>query len=1441
MSVLDILIQEVSKILGISKEEVLSRFTKEELDDLLNNSLCEQSTLGSIPFDDISCPPEQPSFLSDIELTDDFVKSITDEISNNESKTLSCIQEIDTVNKKISERTKKYLDYKILLDKLIEYRDNLIPIKFYYEERAKESAKLFSIFSPLLEEIKRLEELKDSTLTKIRVNRRRKAEAYSAQNYELADSIGVDISRLESESISISKNIRDTQEQIIQKEKTIPIFNSSFFTNVISSVEDSSILIPFLRELTNNFIDPVTFNSIKRTISKYSECIQIGRTRFFPRSIQESISQNYITFNIDFPGLNYITLEDEKYDESTSSRSINKVKFKIKNSSLLKDNSFFNSLLDLKISEFSRRSASGTIYEKYYNLLEDPINNFFTLDDRGLTNNIELIDARVKGTSAEKKKEGIKEYFIKNIDTLQQFYQNFEESLNARLAEVREQVITPAQETINETMRKLAKQEVQLILALGGVSRYLPKDSQFLDKITTRLESENSKYLKVFSNLQTEIIRIEKLLDELKLTPDKVKKLLKETNSTCFEESNSDSSPCPDTLKQLGSDPLGLNYDKSSNSILPGQDKFCYWLEFSKLLNVYGLTPIPNLPNLTQLRYWPVGFVIASPSGLVKIPLPIIYVPLIVFSSPLGNIVLFLTINGLFISPIIFLASSSGFKQIISSPRGPSRKFGYDSQDESVKSSASKNVFIEASIEKARKKILELTKGKNYHLSDTARRSYEQSKKVLQDRLLSANSSGNEIEQEKIKRKLTQLDRANENLGFFEKLELFLNKKDSAEDLISDFTKSLRKSFNKLGFPEFRNSQNLKLKIIEEREKQRAQLREALISGDYSLVSNLRKKIKLESVDISTKIESLEKDLLEYFNKIKFPKVRIPKNKEIIDPKPNSIITFIEDILDFSELYGTQFFSVKDIKIKSKFLKEVAKANNEILDYINDSLGESSYLELKKDKTKINSVLLGITDLIFNRLKGKDSSSDIKKTEEEIQSLKTELKTETDPVKKKKINLKLRKLFIKSSNLFSIQSNYAKNGLNSSFLEEFKKLKVDFNPYSPCCQKTTPSIKTDISESSIIFEIAKTLLFEIINNLNEDGLFILFGGKSVVSNVDIRAKYISLVKKIPEELELPIPSINVKSFLEIFSKILIPLFEIKSPMLFAQPSLPKSIVIDLNILKKPLLNLLLKFFRLLLPDFNQNTSSIDQFKINKLSNSKIDDNLIISSCDQSNLNNTNSYTVSKKSVYPTFQNIENRFIDINPEDLLSLIVIFFDLKLSSIKNLLTPFYSLINLVKPTRRTNLNIIENAQYKIPPYGPLNESKFIAYSKYKQFAPNSSNFRLFDVDKILEFKKAIEPSLIHIINSPLPYLLVASAGAVDSISQTVTTPKVNPTSGEVTTSDSQLNKLALRKLHPILNQDDLPPWERLSLQNILFLLFLDDFAASAADKLGFFRNIV
>jgi len=73
-----------------------------------------------------------------------------------------------------------------------------------------------------------------------------------------------------------------------------------------------------------------------------------------------------------------------------------------------------------------------------------------------------------------------------------------------------------------------------------------------------------------------------------------------------------------------------------------------------------------------------------------------------------------------------------------------------------------------------------------------------------------------------------------------------------------------------------------------------------------------------------------------------------------------------------------------------------------------------------------------------------------------------------------------------------------------------------------------------------------------------------------------------------------------------------------------------------------------------------------------------------------------------------------------------------------------------------------------------------------------------------------------LSPIVKSPVGYFMVAGAAVTGNLD-------------------------LIRKLHPILNFDDVPAWERLTIANVMLMLFLDEFIYEAANKVGFFRQYV
>jgi hypothetical protein len=117
---------------------------------------------------------------------------------------------------------------------------------------------------------------------------------------------------------------------------------------------------------------------------------------------------------------------------------------------------------------------------------------------------------------------------------------------------------------------------------------------------------------------------------------------------------------------------------------------------------------------------------------------------------------------------------------------------------------------------------------------------------------------------------------------------------------------------------------------------------------------------------------------------------------------------------------------------------------------------------------------------------------------------------------------------------------------------------------------------------------------------------------------------------------------------------------------------------------------------------------------------------------------------------------------------------------------------------------------------PFGPIDFAKFSAEAILKINSPTSSSVSTFDLDSLESAKKLIDPVVSPIMDNPVSFIIAAGAASTGL-------------------ADIQ------RQLHPVMNADDLPPWERLSSKNFLFVLFLDEFISAAADKIGFFRRFI
>jgi hypothetical protein len=621
--------------------------------------------------------------------------------------------------------------------------------------------------------------------------------------------------------------------------------------------------------------------------------------------------------------------------------------------------------------------------------------------------------------------------------------------------------------------------------------------------------------------------------------------------------------------------------------------------------------PIPNLKAPPQLRYWPIGLVIPYPAGIIKIPLPIVWIPLIVISTPIGNIVIFLTINGVFISPVVFFVSSNGFKQHIITIRGSSEKFGFSAQDDIFKPGLLLPLGIIAAKEKAARAANDATNGKYSQFSDAEKQKILQSNKKLEQAKSIATDSGNTVRLLKLSKKIIEFQQLISGESSLEILSNNLDRGESPMDAIEKVKTAIGQRLNEIGRPEMRSVNKLKEKIINRRDKILSNLQKSLEKGDTDEAAQLREQSKSEGVPLSDKINAITEDMKEFYNKIKFPKIIIPNDSSAIDPKQNAINEAIISTFEYINIHGTQFFSRENLRVNKLLIVQLLKIKPKIKEKSNDIPKKEGKINIDENIAEVKAFLKDTTAEVIDFVTGRGEIKDPKKIDAQISDLTQQLEKETDPVKRKKLQKKIDSANQELSESFEKTLNKNFIGLTIPIIDAQSQLKVDFDPFAPCCAKKIPAFEADpFSPAVLAMDAAKLTLDSYISSLDSIQIKKFLGGRSNVSSEDLISGYIEIIKQqIPSSIIIPAPALSPVLLLKSISGGLLSLFEPKAPNLAAQPQLPSTIVIDLNILKAPLLDFLIKFLLNCLPSPESQSTSSSQLSSSISSQDKIGDSV----------------------------------------------------------------------------------------------------------------------------------------------------------------------------------------------------------------------------------------
>jgi len=408
-----------------------------------------------------------------------------------------------------------------------------------------------------------------------------------------------------------------------------------------------------------------TISSIKTQLSDYSSLIDYNSYSSGFNILESKLSGSNI-FEFTFNFIKRNDLLNLKIDDDP--KLTNKIsKYDSYNKEIL------NSISDIKYTIDNKKlkkgeKLKGLLYTDFYNKMENPIENFFTLEERGLTKNIRYASIIDTSKTPEAKniievKSSSNTYYVQDFSKYEEFYLNFSKILDTRLSNYFIKNIKPTKDLIIDSFKNLANLEVKYFL-FNTQSSATPVAINYSKNFISKYEN----FLNILSDIKSEQINLNE-----KLSQKSIMKSLQDCK--CIDKF--DDTVIEPIIDMVGSFLLSTGTDSEN----PNPSKHCYWNLFAKLATKYGLLPFPDINNTRSMRYWAVGLKIPTPTKIINIPLPTIWIPLVTISSPMGILVLFIGQIGILPCPYLLWISNNGTKRFIVGLRGQSDPFGFSVDD----------------------------------------------------------------------------------------------------------------------------------------------------------------------------------------------------------------------------------------------------------------------------------------------------------------------------------------------------------------------------------------------------------------------------------------------------------------------------------------------------------------------------------------------------------------------------------------------------------------------------------------------------------------------------------------------------------------------------------------------------------------------------------------
>ena len=1053
-------------------------------------------------------------------------------------------------------------------------------------------------------------------------------------------------------------------------------------------------------------------------------------------------------------------------------------------------------------------------YVGLYRKLSNPIQYLYTPEERGLTINPDNIDPvlkDVKDAPVSIVDNGVT-FYIANQQTYTKFFKIAQASLPGKIKKEKEEIFPKQIQSSLLTLANFAQREVadffrntkDLAIKLSRPTTYVSPSSGIysqgkftyskLDKLVSgRLAYYTKVYDEILAKITECTIEIEKLnaiIEENSMSPSVLE--AKILSIACFASSLPPKKDCEtETMDKLGQDPLYIRTLDGTDSKLPDMNNPCYWREFTNALNEISLLPIPDI-TAPVFRYYPITNIIPTPFGIVMIPFPQKWKTLFTLSTPLGTVVAFLTLPALIVgiplpSVYVMYFAPDGKKYMLFAPNIPLLlKPGASSIGFEVDSGPkSQNPF---GLDPANPFKGQLIKGS---LTVPLTISAKSAKATRLAKIAAALALGQPIDiTTKNGTPIGVVDPITYTTQYLSALEFAENGSDfdPAKDFerqIKEFRRNINRQFDRLG--EMQLSAVTKLK-----DKTRKSRDESVKSAEDEPDLKKRRELKnsardLDPVKLTDKIHSVLEDFEKYIDKIKLGTISFPDDPTKLNPKLPGAITGLQPLIEMASKGGLDSdpksknliakirrmaaqVDVSKLKIKKTFnlnkTEDVKSFKKAIKEYSNEALAY-----LSGDKSPVDDIDPNLSDA---------EKAEIKKSSE------------------------LRKARLKNALAFTSLSIVA------------PKLKL-FDPAAPCCSTDDSQDDTNIASPQILAAIAifNAILDAVLDGLTIDNLKSLLGdsleniGLSTISSL-----FDSILATLP-----PIPLPDKANMLALTQIMLLPTLIAthipQAPNPLGIP-FPVQLSIPLDALVKPLLKAavayLLELILKMLADAGNMLSS------SAGSNTFTDLKEIIRQipCGNSEFaivatSSTDKYVTV---TLPNGISIKLPKIPMIPLDLVAyfslltstdLVELIRGLILSAIDGILKPLQDVVtpilSLTKTLKDLSFNIIEAG------------NPFILIIKLLKMAlqlqiPNSYNIKISN----LEAMNLIRLAYIPVITATEPVVKeVAYLGAIVACALG-SKPGV------------QIARVAS---NPFFNQDDLPPWERLTRKNPLFAIFLDEIA--------------